>query len=271
MKQIVSRVNNFMLYLDQYNQIGDNNMWDDVVINPVADLPKVVSPVKVTYVDKNPMEKLSDFYNQLLRKEEDQGVDTEGSDYDDNDYDFEDGDDDLFEDNVDDEVVDGGSGKRKKAKKAKSSAGTSQGESSGPKDKTSSGSDSDLDLPDDSDGEGQVKLKFKSFNPKDLVNPTFKVGLIFSSVELLRKAITKYNLKHRVDTRMPRNDRSRVGAHCAVGCPWTLNASLDSRTKTFIVKTYVEEHNCRKECVLKRCIAKWLSEKYTETFRADSM
>ena len=56
-------MNNFVLYLDQYNQIGDNNIWDDVVINPVADLPKVVSPVKVTYVDKNLMEKLSDFYS----------------------------------------------------------------------------------------------------------------------------------------------------------------------------------------------------------------
>ena len=108
MKQIVGRVNNFVLYLDQYNQIGNNNIWDDVVINPVADLPKVVSPVKVTYVDKNPREKLSDFYTQLSRKEEDQGVDTEGSDYDDSDYDFEDGDDDLFVDNVDEEVVDEG-------------------------------------------------------------------------------------------------------------------------------------------------------------------
>jgi hypothetical protein len=221
-----------------------------------------VSHVKVTYVDKNLMEKLSDFYTQLPRNEEDQGVATEGSDYDDSDYDFEDGDDDLLEDNVDEEVVDEGSRKGKKVKKAKSPAGTSQGESSG--------SDSDLDLPDDSDREGQVKLKFKSFKPEDLVNPTFKVGMVFSSVELVRKAITEYSLKHRVDIRMPRNDRSRVGVHCDVGYPWTFYASLDSRTKAFMVKTYVREHNCRKEWVLKRCTAKWLAEKYTETFRADS-
>ena len=64
-----------------------------------------------------------------------------------------------------------------------------------------------------------MKLKFKSFNLEDLVNPTFKVGMIFSSVELLRKAVIEYSLKHRVDIRMPRNDRSRVGAHCAVSCP----------------------------------------------------
>jgi len=158
-------------------------------------------------------------------------------------------------------VVDEGSGKGKKAKKGRSPAGTSQGESSSHKDEASSGSDGDVDLPDDSDGEGQVKLKFKSFNPEDLVNPTFKVGMIFSSVELLRKAIIEYNLKHRVDIRIPRNDRSKVGAHCAVGCPWTLYASLDNRTKAFMVKTYVGEYNCRKEWVLKRCTTKWLSEK----------
>ena len=113
-----------------------------------------MSPVKVTYVDKNPMEKPSDFYSQLPMKEEDQGVDTKGSDYDDSDYDFEDGDDDLFEDNVDEEVVDEGSGKMKKAKKAKSPAGTSQGESFGPKDEASSCLDSDIDFADDSNGEG---------------------------------------------------------------------------------------------------------------------
>ena len=80
---MVGRVNNFVMYLDQYNQIaGDNNLWDDVVLN------------KVFAVDENPKEKISDFDNQLPRMEEDQGVDTEGSDYVDSDYDFEDGDDD---------------------------------------------------------------------------------------------------------------------------------------------------------------------------------
>jgi len=77
-------------------------------------------------------------------------------------------------------------------------------------------------------------------------------------------------LKHRVDIKLPRNDRQRVQGHCATGCPWFLYASLDSRAKTFMIKRYVGEHNCRKEFVLKRCTARWLAEKYVESFRADT-
>lgn len=88
-------------------------------------------------------------------------------------------------------------------------------------------------------------------------------------VEVLRKAITEYSLKHRVDIKMPRNDRTRIEAHCADGCPWNLYASLDSRVGCFLVKRYVGDHNCVKQWVLKRCTTKWLAEKYMDKFRAD--
>lgn len=70
--------------------------------------------------------------------------------------------------------------------------------------------------------------------------------------------------------KMPRNDKTRVGAHCAEGCPWQLYASKNARSKTILVKRYVAQHNCRREWTLKRCTAKWLAEKYIDTFRADS-
>jgi len=82
---------------------------------------------------------------------------------------------------------------------------------------------------------------------EDLNNPTFKVGMAFPSIEMVRKAVIEYSLRHRVDLKMPRNDKRRVSAHCAEGFPWYLYASYDSRAKTIVVKRYVAEHNCRRE------------------------
>jgi hypothetical protein len=45
-------------------------------------------------------------------------------------------------------------------------------------------------------------------------NPIFKVGMKFDSVELFMKAITKYNIKNRVEIKIPKNDRTIIRAHC---------------------------------------------------------
>lgn len=188
------------------------------------------------------------------------------SDFVDSDYEWEDDDDDLFEENVDGDVEEGDRKKfnHKKAagsvlKGKKVVADLSEGDTS---------DDEQLHLPSDDDDD-EFNLKFKSFNPEDINNPIFKVGMVFSSVELVRKAISEYSMKNRVDIKMPRNDRTRIKAHCAEGCPWNFYASMDSRAKAFIVKTYEPHHKCKKEWILKRCTAKWLAEKYTESFRAD--
>jgi len=186
----------------------------------------------------------------------------------DSDNDVQEGDDDLFTDNVDDEgVINPVVVKSKKAAGSRMGKGNAivVSEPQSPDEET----DDELDLQDDEDGANGVRLKFKTFVPDDLNNPTFRLGMSFPSVEMVRKAVTEYSLKHRVDIKMPRNDRMRISAHCALGCPWTLYCSMDSRVKTFLVKKYVAEHNCRREWDLKRCTAKWLAEKYIESFRAD--
>jgi len=72
-----------------------------------------------------------------------------------------------------------------------------------------------------------------------------------------------------VEIKMPWNDKTRIKAHCDVGCPWYLYASFDSRMECFLIKSYVGDHHCQKKWVLKRCTAKWLANKYLDKFRAD--
>jgi hypothetical protein len=54
-----------------------------------------------------------------------------------------------------------------------------------------------LDLPDSD--EDEVRHKFKSFREEDMHDPTFQVGQIFPSPEMLRKAIGEYSCKQRVN------------------------------------------------------------------------
>jgi hypothetical protein len=131
-----------------------------------------------------------------------------------------------------------------------------------------SSDEDELYLPD-SDGEDHARNRFKSFREPDMENPVFKVGMIFDSVEMLRKAITEYSLKHRVQISLPRNEKKRLRAQCVDGCPWNLYASSDTRTNGLMIKTYTDQHNCQKQWVLKRCTSNWLASKYLEAFRAD--
>jgi hypothetical protein len=95
------------------------------------------------------------------------------------------------------------------------------------------------------------------------------LGQLFATPEILRKAITEYSLKHRVEIKLPRNEKKRIEAHCAEGCPWKLCASVDSRSPGMVIKQFNGQHTCQKKWVLKRCTSKWLATKYLETFRAD--
>lgn len=103
--------------------------------------------------------------------------------------------------------------------------------------------DFDLELPE-FDGENQGRLRFKRFRVEDMENSTFKVCMVFESPELLRKAVTEYIIKHRVEIKIPRNERKRIKAHYEDGCPWNLYASTDKRTEGLMVKTYFGQHNC---------------------------
>jgi hypothetical protein len=92
-------VKNLVVYF-VHEDIFSEGVWDDVVANPVTELPKVISPSKVQYVEKNPKEKLPVFYTNLDNTRVDQAFDNKDDVLWDSDNGIEEGDADLYEDLV---------------------------------------------------------------------------------------------------------------------------------------------------------------------------
>jgi hypothetical protein len=132
--------------------------------------------------------------------------------------------------------------------------------------------DEDLWAPD-SDDETTEKMRFKTFREEDLKCVKFKVGQVFESVDLVRRAIREYNCQNRWDIKMPVNDRQRIGEKCVGGdkeeCTWYLWASYESTTKCWQIKIYDGEHTCSKKWRIRAFTANFLADKYLEAFRAD--
>jgi hypothetical protein len=262
MADIVHKVTNFVVYFDHVNTATGIN-WDDIVADEMAEIPRVQNE------PEKDGQKIPVFYTNLQNRTVHQFKCTEGQSSDrpaseesngflDSDYEMEDGDEDILETFVDENEGYVGEVSVKDNKKAKGSR-LKYFDVNRPN-VVSEEEDTDdevLDLPD-SDGEGEDGHNLKSFRDEDMANPAFSVRLVFPSVEKVREAIDEYSVKNRVQIVMPRNDRTRVRAHCVEGCPWTFFASFDSRMNSFAVKTYYGQHTCQKEWKVRKCTARWI-------------
>ncbi|XP_044396159.1 uncharacterized protein [Triticum aestivum] len=276
MSTVPKNCNSIILYVDQMFEIPVN-ICDEVAIEEKVLEPIVgegVNPESIVGEDmlqadqgrlrteEKRLQRLQKF--KKLKDEESDDSDRLDSDADffDSDNDPLDGDDDIFAAFVDHDVIDAmitskgkkvvevnedGKDKRKKKKSKKED------------------SDEELLLPDSDDK--NFNFKFKSFAEHDMADPEFKIGMTFSTVEQLREAISEYSIKNRVALHKTRNCRTRVEVVCAEGCPWYLYVTEDSRSKSLLVKRYVNEHTCSREWAIKAMTAPYLAKKYVEEIR----
>ncbi|CAO2201081.1 unnamed protein product [Urochloa humidicola] len=234
MASVVDKYKTLVVYVDHDDNMGGFD-WDDVVAHPICDLPKVLSPQKAEFVARKHGEKLPIFYTDLKKgriyqadpsNREYEGSHNEDSEpeeeFVDSDYDIDGGDNDLLEEDIEVDVK-----VLKDNKKARGSQLKAY-ETSRPT-QVNDDEDTDdeiLELPE-LDGEGESRMRFRSWKEENMNNPTFFVGQVFPSVVMLREAIREYSVRNRVEILQPRNDSTRLRAHCAEGCPWNLYASME--------------------------------------------
>jgi len=102
-----------------------------------------------------------------------------------------------------------------------------------------------------------------------MIAPIFKLGTVFANVEELRKAIDAYSIREKRQIWKKRNEKDRLEVYCNGDCQWKLKAVVDSRSKSMLVKEYVDTHTCNKIWKIKALTDLFRSRKYIKMFRDD--
>ena len=256
-----------VLFVDHTNYL--KSLRDDAIINGEAPLPAVIISKKkarkppampILLYDSEGISGAAEGphcraensergrFEDFVRVEEG-SEDSEDSEWIDSDYEAADGDDDLFAANVDKDVKD--NNEHEEVTELEDDAGLDDG---------------DLNLTEEV--QGHLQNRFRAFNVEvDMNNPEFKVGMVFSDVKEIRKALQSYSIRNRVKVNKIRNDPKRIEAVCKPGCSWKLKASKDSRNNAFTVKTYVKVHTCQKSWEVKALTANYLCDAFINEFR----
>ncbi|KAL2467154.1 DBD Tnp Mut domain-containing protein [Abeliophyllum distichum] len=122
---------------------------------------------------------------------------------------------------------------------------------------------------DYSSGE-ENNYRFPNFVPeKELFDPKFEVGKTFTDMELFRKAVKNHGFVTRCNFRFRPNDDRRAQAVCKLDCKWRIWASLNKKLGCVQVKSYTPIHTCSRDSTNRHCTAKYVAERYLETFKID--
>ena len=121
-----------------------------------------------------------------------------------------------------------------------------------------------------SDGElRQKKEHYRRFKSSDDV-PKFELGLKFSGKKEFKEAIIRYCLHERKVTNFIKDEPTRVRAKCDwAHCPWVCLCSRNSRTTSWQVATFKDEHTYPPRRDNKLVTARRIAAKYEKFIMAN--
>ncbi|KAK8653038.1 hypothetical protein V6N13_127058 [Hibiscus sabdariffa] len=145
--------------------------------------------------------------------------------------------------------------------------------------------DGDSDSDDDveslhslsSENSGSRKTnRFPEFNTElDMKTPVLKNKLLFTSKEILKKAMREYGRIQRFNMSFKKNDKKRLQAVCSKGnCSWVLWASRlhpkNCDDDTWQIKTLFNEQSCQMGIPNQKLMSsKWIAKTFLHKFQTD--
>ena len=121
-----------------------------------------------------------------------------------------------------------------------------------------------------SDGElRRKKQHYKRFSCSDEV-PKFELDMKFSGKKEFKEAIIQYCLNERKVVKYVKDEPTRVRAACDWRhCPWVCLCSKNSRTDSWQIATFVNEHTCPPRRDNKHVTANRIAVKYEKFIMAN--
>ncbi|KAH7861322.1 hypothetical protein Vadar_024596 [Vaccinium darrowii] len=98
-------------------------------------------------------------------------------------------------------------------------------------------------------------------------DPSFQLGMKFSSTNDFKDAIRQHAIKHQRNVKLAKNDKLRVRAKCQKGCPWEVYARKMLAEESYQVRTYRAIHKCRLSYTNRNLNFGIIAKRYMEDFR----
>ncbi|CAN6273446.1 unnamed protein product [Urochloa humidicola] len=133
-------------------------------------------------------------------------------------------------------------------------------------------SSDDEDSMNELDRDGQLSRKDNNFTRFDKTTrtPTFSLGMLFKSKKQFMEAIIRYGLAERKVINFIKNEPKRVRAKCDwKTCPWVCLLSINSRTESWQIVTFIDNHTCPPRRDNRLVTARRIAEKYEKFIMAN--